>query len=95
MKYSCPLNNVGLNCEGPLKHVYFSVVNTIVYMAHGWLNSRMWGNCGYGRLTISYTQINPHVVQGSIVYIYMDITGRIQSFKSKRKNKMWEGNLVD
>lgn len=41
MKYSCPLNNVGLNCEGPLKHVYFSVVNTIVYMAHGWLNSRM------------------------------------------------------
>ena len=29
-KYSCPLNNMGLNCEGPLIRRFFSIVNTAV-----------------------------------------------------------------
>lgn len=36
-------------------------------MVCGWLNQQIWRNQGYGEATVSYKQINPHVVQESTV----------------------------
>ena len=48
-KYSGPLNNMGLNCEGLFICGFFSVPQQ--YMIHSWLNHR------YRGLTIRYTWI--------------------------------------
>lgn len=44
-----------------------------MWVVHGWLNLRMWRNRGYRGPTMSYTWINPGVVQGSTVYLTKDL----------------------
>ena len=64
LKYSWPLNNVGLNCKGPFIPRYFPIVNTAVLhgQVHGWLNPQMQKNCRYAGPTVNYMQINHPVL---------------------------------
>lgn len=41
-KYSCPLNNMGLDCTGPLIRGFFPI-NTLLqhYVTYGWLSPWM------------------------------------------------------
>ena len=73
--YTGLLNNMGLNCAGPLIHGFFSIVNTTVLHE---LNPQMQ-NLGYGHWTVNlYSDFpllgvgtpNPCVVQGSTVHLY-------------------------
>ena len=64
--YSWPLNNMGLNCPGPLMWRYFSVINTTVLHSL-WLVESM--DAEELQIWKTYMQINPSVVQGLAVYI--------------------------
>ena len=65
-------------------------------MTHGWLNSKMWGNHRYGRLTVSYMQINPHAIQRSTAYTRISLEGyKILKGKIKCRGRiLWTEVMV-
>ena len=55
--YSWPLNNMDLNCTGPLIHGIFSINTTLLHHC-GWLNPRIWNHRYRGPTTKLYGNFN-------------------------------------